>query len=270
MNIEDIIELWKSVGWNNEKDYFASFKDPEKMKVVFPLLQEKLNPDIINPKVFWKATDIHFGFDTVANTQRKTETHSSFFKDIKTFKDANDQNHRLVHWLGVTGYLDWIKYNAEYKFKKLKIGEVGCGYGSLKENYVNDTMEYIGFDVIPRFDGVVEIEGENGTFSENQIEQYKGKFNLIYSFNVFQHLSKKQIEKYIEQFAYILPKNTNLILGYVRSPNGITYHYGQVIELFTENEFINILIKNGFAICAQSVEYTNRLNPICYVLEKII
>lgn len=55
MNREDIIELWKSVGWNTLNDYHSYLKSTEERMIL-----DELDPDNIDPKEFWKASDEHF------------------------------------------------------------------------------------------------------------------------------------------------------------------------------------------------------------------
>lgn len=66
---EEIINLWKSVGWNTLDDYHSSLKATEDRMIL-----DQLHPDNIDPKEFWKASDEHFYTDPVCNHSNITES----------------------------------------------------------------------------------------------------------------------------------------------------------------------------------------------------
>jgi cyclopropane fatty-acyl-phospholipid synthase-like methyltransferase len=164
--------------------------------------------------------------------------------DITKIADANKSNWSVAHMMGASGYLDLFFDNTVAKYNKDKISkicEIGSGYGCLMNYLKNKPYDYTGFDLIPRFEDVVEVMGEDGCLSDEQIDEYSGKFNLVYSFNVFQHLGKQQIAKYIEQSYQLLNKNEYSIMILGICLNSQSFHYGQVIQLPTEEEFDNMI-----------------------------
>lgn len=257
MTKEQIIELWKQTGWNTVKEYSESLKNKP------PILVE-LDPDKINPKEFWKASDIHFSTDTVCNVASDGLATTSD-KTPHDIRNANKANAALARMLGMDAMLELALVNI-FSFSPPVIAEIGCGYGSFKDNFITSNgllNNYTGFDIIPRVEGCVEIMGDDGTFSDDQVEQYTNKFNLIYSCNVFQHLSKCQIRKYLKQFTKILQPGGFLVIANAESSCNKSYHYGQLVELFTSYEFFNELSDNDFAIiqsAKQHYKYT-KLSP---------
>ena len=76
MTEEDIINLWKKVGWTSSKeyhDYLMSGKDAPD-----DTIGSLLNPDKINVKTFWKATDTWFCSNNKSHHLIYDYTHTSF------------------------------------------------------------------------------------------------------------------------------------------------------------------------------------------------
>jgi SAM-dependent methyltransferase len=264
MEIEEIINVWKSLGWNNAADYHKS----RLTKEIEEKIQDIFDPDKIDVKKFWRATDIHFSTDTVCNS------YLSGGNEVGDFEESNYLNHRLALWMGLIGSVDFCVFNAKRKFKKVSIAEIGCGYGSFKEHYAmvnKDVDRYDGFDIIPRYRGVIEIGNTDGSFSDEQIATYTGKYNIFYSCNVFQHLSPKQIEKYFEQVYQMLPEGGYFIFTYTKPPSlGFTWHYGQKVQIEDDHNLISKCIKTGFTLWGthKHERMDGSLVPIGFCLEK--
>jgi hypothetical protein len=264
MNKEDIIELWKSCELNGLGDY-VYYMSTDKHEKYYDLLKEKLDPDKINPKEFWKATDIHFGIDTVCNTTNRDKR----LEDVDSIISANKANHALSVGTGMMGFMEVVRDNCNSKFGHTSIAEIGCGFGAFKEHGAKSTDIYYGFDIIPRYDWVIELEGETGCFSDDQMKTFSGMFNVVYTMNVFQHLSKKQVEKYVEQVYELLPLGGYLAMGYAfNKTHPSTYHYGQVVELFPIEELRRMVNNKGFSLVVESTMYNSILNPYCSVWQK--
>ena len=98
-----------------------------------------------------------------------------------------------------------INYNANmlasdiYAFQevnrlsyKKRLLEIGCGYGNLY-NFLKNDCDYSGIDVVKRFDACTLTDG-NG-IPKSILNK---KFDVVYSCNVFQHLSLKQKRRYLK------------------------------------------------------------------------
>jgi hypothetical protein len=232
--IEDFKNAWISRGITDVRAYQAMGAELRK-DYDFCSKFEK-----INYKNFWKASHEFFGTDPIANNDCKLKTDL----DITKIEDANKSNWSIAHYSGVTGLMDLFFVNAKSRNMKVNIAEIGSGYGSIFEFLKTKdptAYKYTGFDLISRFEDSVEVDGEDGTLSEDQIKLYKNKFNLIYSFNVFQHLEKYQIAKYIDQSYTLLDKrnSSSMILGICFG--GKTFHYGQIIDSPSIDEFYDMI-----------------------------
>lgn len=263
MTKDQIIDLWISVGWNNINNYHNHLKSGHDK-----IILSHLDPDKINPKVFWQASDEHFGTDPVCNQTAYDFSHSL---DIK---EANHFNNLVTIHTGMAGQTMFLASLLNAKFGRVDIAEIGCGYGAGKslyleiENKYYGNTTYTGFDIIKRMNSSLEPEGEDGTFSNEQISKYAEEFNLFFSSNTFQHLSRKQIESYLRGIYNMLPYGGYFNMMYVDDCKE-TYHYGQVIELVPIPELITLIKVIGFDIVGSStIEIPNSLKPINLVLRK--
>lgn len=258
--IEEFKRVWSEYGIPNVKDYqekaFHLSKDEE-----FVSKFQK-----INYKNFWLAAHEFFGTDPIANNSRTL----AIEKDIEKIEGANRNNWSIANYMGIAGSFDLFFDNCKVRNIRPHIAEIGSGYGSIFEYLkTRDNYDYTGFDLISRFDDVVEVEGEDGCLSDGQLHTFASKFTLIYSFNVFQHLEKFQIEKYINQ-AYTMLDKTKLscfILGICLDTE--TFHYGQKIILPTSEEF-HSMIDGKFKICSCNKSYVkNHHNLHVFYLDTI-
>lgn len=259
MHQKEIIDLWKSVGWNNLSDYHDYLKSND-----YRIILDSLDPDHINPKEFWKAADEHFYTDPVCN-------HSNLTESKLSIREANKLNYKIPLYTGMIGQTQKCISELKHKMGYVSLAEIGCGYGSFFENFVKsekyEQLDYRGFDIIPRIFSSIEIEGHDGCFSDQQVDKYKDKFNLFFSSNTFQHLSKKQVEKYSEQVYNMLPYEGYFNLMYVDAEH--SYHYGQKIDLFDLNNFREMVKEIGYSIVGiSSMEIENSLTPYVFILKK--
>lgn len=267
MTKDCIIDLWKKVGWTNAEEYHVHlFKETE---IQDEYMENTLSPDRINVKEFWRAADEVFLTDTVANSINN-------LGNTFSQKEANFYNHLIPLFLGMYGGMEFAIFNVKQKFKRTAIAEIGCGYGSFEEHFINvrqDIQAYIGFDVVARTPNAVEVESIDGTFSQEQIDKYKDNFNIFYSCNVFQHLSEKQITKYLTQIHHMLPYGGYFVFSYVSKPEkGYTYHYGQKIQIMDTEYLTNKIKETGFSIWFNYSQHTESnpcgLCPIGFALQK--
>jgi len=255
-----IIDVWKNQGWNNVSDYYNDLNLHKQYTV------DLLDPDKISPKAFWKATDKWFNTDTVCNGYINKTNSSSI-------SQANYTNNKIAQYSGMLGLVSWGINNCDCRFGKTIIGEIGCGYGSFYEHFARDKhVDYLGFDVVKRFDKCVEVKGKDGTFTNKQIEEYNAKINLFYSCNVFQHLSPKKIKKYMSQMHRILPYSGHAVLAYINSEyEGTSYHYGQTVPLMPIKDFYKLCEDTGFTIetkIEQNIWMNKTFNLACVFLTK--
>jgi len=271
MKKQDIIDLWKKHNIDSAPKYAEFIKSMnvsqesfDACKDILVELRERLDFDKINPKEFWSACDEVFSTDPVCNSSVKSIFASG---DGNTFsvEESNRRNNKIPLHSGAFGSLDLAiqnrfirNKNEQNEITKINIAEIGSGYGAFKlyleTTYPNLDIEYTGFDVIPRSE-CVESVGVDGTLTEEQVEKYRNKFDIIFSSNVFQHLSKKCVSKYVEQSYEVLKPFGYTLFLTASFQNNRCFHYGQEIDLFSNVE-MNSLYK------------TNKLYPMAinYVL----
>jgi hypothetical protein len=258
MKKEDIINLWKSVGWNTLNDYHNHINSTTD-RIIF----KELDPDEVDPKEFWKASDEHFSVDPVCN-------HNNILHKKLSISESNKLNYNIALYTGMIGQTTALMVYLENKMDYVSIAEIGCGYGSFYESFFKScehNPDYRGFDIIPRTPYALEIEGKDGTFSANQVLKYSEKFNLFFSSNTFQHLSKNQIRNYLRQIYYMLPYDGYFNVMYSFSEE--TYHYGQVIKMYSIEEFEALVKYIGFSVIGSaSIEIPNSLTPCSLILKK--
>jgi hypothetical protein len=197
-----------------------------------PSRVEKLSPDNVDCRDFWKACDELFGTDPVCNVAVMPAVGRLPYA-VETRMDANRLNLRLAKSLGITSFLD------ETAHQRLKTLEIGPGYGSLKDYIETNTNHvYAGVDVVPRIPGVIETTPE-GFLPKEFVEEERDTFSYVVSSNVFQHLSAKQRAKYVEDAATLLHQgglfifnllvDTGKMPAHTRDRNGTAWsdHYGQ-------------------------------------------
>lgn len=262
MTKESIIELWKSLGWNTLQDYH-NYLNSGKEQIILT----ELDPDNINPKTFWNAADSHFGTDPICN-------HNNDYNRVLDVQEANYNNYVMTVHCGMAGQTLCLASLLNNKFGKVDMAEIGCGYSSAKSLYLDienryfGKTSYTGFDIIKRVSSAVEILGEDGTFSNEQILKYIEEFNLFYSSNTFQHLSRNQIESYLKGVYDMLPCGGYFNMMYVDKCSK-TYHYGQVVNIIQKDDLITLAKSIGYDIIGSStLEIPNSLIPYTLVLKK--
>lgn len=247
MEVEDYLKIWSDCGIKSLDDY----KDPIKYSKL-RTYSDKFSSEKMDYRNFWIAQEKITGVDGICNCITN--------KNINNFdiREANKRNQDITECNGFMGWLKLVEMNLTMRNEPAKLMEIGSGYGSLRNHLEKREMdyEYIGFDVHSKFDGVVEVEGKDGCLSESQVDFYKNSFNIAYCVNVFQHLEKSQIEKYINQIHELLydSRYAMFMAMFCISGTGLadqSYHYGQVIDLPSEWE-VNSMIEDKFILTGRS------------------
>ena len=215
--------------------YIAEFHTEENPRKAMLEELELLSPERINNGDFWKVVEELFGIDCVANTMFKTIS-----KD-----EGNFNNLRLARLAGTLNVID------VWRHAPIQILEIGAGYGNFKQYVLNTTnFGYTGVDVYPKVEGIIPTL-PNGLLPD----EIKAKtFPLIYSSNVFQHLSTFQRSAYLKDIAEMLPFSGaftfNLILRFEKNGEGkneavdgkhYMKHYGQFTEIPNYSTFMQEL-----------------------------
>lgn len=257
----EIIELWKAIGWDSIASYHKHLSSSADMIVL-----DLLDPNVVDPVEFWCAAEDHFGTDSICNRS------SSF--DILSIKESNKVNHDIAMCAGMLLQLDICAQHVYKLFGSVDIAEIGAGHGSFRLAYSNiqnrflDKTSYAGFDIIKREESQIMVGDIDGNFSQDQVFLYTDQFNLFYSANTFQHLSKHQIKKYLNQVYKMLPHGGYFCMMYVKDIER-TYHYGQAVEIFSIDELKTFVKQVGFEIFGSStMNIKNSITPYCFVLKK--
>jgi hypothetical protein len=200
---------------------------------------ELLSPDNINNNDFWKLSEELFGTNCVANNQGGQYENE---KPVLSVSESNRINLGLARMMGMLNYVDM------YKQYHLDILEIGAGYGNFK-NYIeiNTAFDYTGVDVNPKLSDIIKTP-LTGLLPDS----VKGKnYSIIYSSNVFQHLSSRQRTTYYQDISDLMHDNSVFIFSIVirggpkneNSYDGNYYciHYGQFTMIPTYRDIIEEL-----------------------------
>lgn len=186
--------------------------------------------------------------------------------------------------------IDWWMAPEKKKFVNCKVLEVGCGVGvyvdALKKERTKRNRIVIGIEPNP-MQGAFE-RGKNGpkqlavdilaggdTKSVTDLakrisnEELKGgKFDLIYSIEVFEHMPHDRHDDAVRFLKALSRKGTKLIFGAGKPAQEGVGHIG----LRSHNEWIDIMAKHGFVANATETadavhrmqEYNHRQNTVVY------
>ena len=105
-------------------------------------------------------------------------------------------------------FITWRDKTIHYG-RKPKVLEIGFGFGGAADRFTANGYDYTGIDYVPSRD-LSHIKGRFLTISESGIPKEvidEGEvYDLVYSENVFQHLTKQQRLDYYKQSHKILRK----------------------------------------------------------------
>jgi hypothetical protein len=216
------------------KRYLDSYLNSGSPKLITKEEIELLSPDNVNNYDFWKLAEEMFGVDPVYNTD--------FGEQAASLDEANRRNLAFARLTGALNVID------AWKHLSLSLLEIGAGYGNFKSYVMCTTnFQYTGVDVYPKAEGVLSTL-PNGMLPD---EVKAKKFNIVYSSNVFQHISSKQRLAYLLDIKNMLHDGGffifNLFLA-ISSPkvpswDGRPYmqNYGQWVEIPLYQEFTRLL-----------------------------
>jgi hypothetical protein len=227
----------------------------------------KLSPDLIDCRAFWRVADELFGCDPVCNIAMAPEVGRLPFA-VETQMDANRHNLRLAKSLGITAFLE------ENASARLKVFEIGTGYGSLKSYIETNTNHcYTGVDVVPRVPNVLETT-EDGLIPRDLVTRERSKFSYVLSTNVFQHMSQRQRVQYIDDAHSLLHEGglliVNLTVDTGRIPpeardadgNAWAFHYGQFTPI-PKGPAAYDLMNARFTILYVTQRYDGLMHFVC-------
>jgi hypothetical protein len=228
---------------------------------------ERLSPDSIDCRDFWKVCGELFGDDPVFNVAVAPQVGRLPYP-VESRMDVNRMNLRLAKSLGITAFLD---ENAD---KRLKVLEIGPGFGSLK-NYIETHTNhvYTGIDVYPRIPEVLEAT-EEGLIPRSLVEREHNAYSYVISSNVFQHLSARQRSRYYRDarallhpgalFIFNLCVDTGKRPATLRDSRGTAWcdHYGQYTLIPTEGDLLKEL-SAGFDVLYALERYDGLCNFVC-------
>lgn len=239
-------------------------QDRAKLVLTSELL-ERLSPDNVDCRDFWRVCDELFALDPVCNiTVNPSVGHLPYA--VETRADANRMNLRFAQSFGITNFLE---ENAQ---QRLKVLEIGPGYGSLM-NFIetHTNHEYTGVDVVPRIHGVIQATAE-GLIPEALLVREAASFSYVVSSNVFQHLSSKQRARYYADARTLLVRGGLFIFNlrvdtgkieYLRDSAGNAWcdHYGQFTAVPTANLYAELGALFGVLYVTQ--RYDGVFNFVC-------
>jgi len=218
-----------------------------------------LSPDNLDSREFWKGAVETFPLFSIAGGPDTN----------KNKEDVNEATMGLHKGIGV---LDWlIESMTGTENKDYKMLEIGPGYGNIFYPIIakhNLESCYYSIDVNPLFyhDNMYQCDGRNIP------EQIPNELDMIYSINVFQHLSKAQRLSYYQQAFKKLRSGGKFIVGTFcvtptnihepiwghRDEHGNFYavFLGQYTEIERVESWVDILRSVGFEII-RGVEHGN-------------
>jgi hypothetical protein len=232
--------------------------------VVTPELVDRLSPDAIDCRAFWKVCDELFGMDPVCNVALAPAVGEAYAP--ADTMDANRMNLRLAKSFGITAFLD------EFSHERVKTLEIGPGFGSIKHYVETHTSHrYYAVDVRPRIPGVMEATAQ-GFIPEDFVERERESFAYVISSNVFQHLSARQRTRYLGDAKKLLHKGGLFIFnlfvdigkGFLRDENGGAWvdHYGQLTSAPSPGD-IQKQVHDTFRLLYATQRYDGMVNFVC-------
>lgn len=151
-----------------------------KVRIVEDNMIEMLNPEKIDSRIFWKKAVDLFPLFTICGgpCANKDEVNKETFFGVHKKTNA----------------LDWLSQSLN---NESTILEIGPGYGNVRKFIENDypNVKYYGLDVNPLFECETLFKGDG----RNIPTEIPYNLDVVYSINVFQHLSQEQRNSYYQQ-----------------------------------------------------------------------
>jgi SAM-dependent methyltransferase len=161
------------------------------------LFVDELSPDNIDSRKFWKVATDNFPLFSIAGG----------ISNIKTIDEVNKATTELAISFGCIKALSiQLLLNP-----KLRMLEIGPGHGNIKNLLADNKLDenYYAIDVNPLF----EYPRLYQTDGKNIPDTIPYPMDLVYSVNVFQHLSKAQRTSYYKQIFEVLKDGGVFIFG---------------------------------------------------------
>jgi len=209
-----------------------------------------LSPDNLDSREFWKGAVETFPLFSIAGGPHT----------IKNKDEVNDATFGMHKDIGT---LDWLVSDMTESDKDYKMLEIGPGYGNIFYPIIAKNgleKHYYSIDVNPLFwhDNMYQCDGRNIP------EKIPNELDMVYSINVFQHLSKAQRLSYYQQVFKKLKRGGKFIVGTFcvtptnihqpiwghRDEHGNFYavFLGQYTEIERFESWVDILREVGFEI----------------------
>lgn len=223
-----------------------------------------LHPDNIDIKEFWKKSVELFPYLSICGSD----------PNILTTAQAIEGSFRSQKFLKT---LDWLDESIAEGSKVLEIGPgFGMVYEKIIKNYAGLEGNYYSIDVNPLFwhDNMYFCDGRNIP------DEIPNDLDVVYSVNVFQHLSSSQRESYYKQiFNKLKPGGTFIVGTFCITSNNIdkplwghqdengnfyTLFLGQYTEIERIDGWLQKLTSIGF-VPEKAVEHQNY---VCLKLKK--
>lgn len=168
------------------------------------------NPDNIDNAYFWKVATDNFPLFSVCGNG--TDQHGNIL--INSVDDVNGRMFQMHHQLGAIDEVDQL-FNEN---PEAKILDIGPGHGMLA-GYIGQKFgvdsNYLGIDINPLINHPRILKCDGSTFP-NEVPH---DLDMVYSINVFQHLSKAQRSSYYNEVWDHLDVGGVFVFGmFVRTP----------------------------------------------------
>lgn len=223
---------------------------------------DAFNPDNININKYWAECMTHFPLLSINGNP-----------EVTSADKANEHSLKLAGYTKIINYVD--SFFEKSKKNDLTALEIGPGYGGfylyLAHKYGKFPIyeNYYALDVVKCVDLPIKDRLFIGNGREFPNEIMKNKYDLIYSSNVFQHLSLKQKEVYFKNaydclkrkgifcFSdFILPAPDKKIEGnsYMDSEgNQYSQFFLQFIRIYEYSVYEELFKKIGFKIIEKNM-----------------
>jgi hypothetical protein len=216
--------------------------------IISEKLAKDLSPDTVDSREFWYHATKHFPLFSVCGVKPESET----------IDNVNKTTLSMAHKLNAIGSVKlYFDYNP-----KAKLLEIGPGHGGFQKfiTSIMDDKNYYAIDVNPLFVHP-RLHQTTGDTIPNKIPKV---LNIVYSYNVFQHLSKKQRTNYYKRIHKRLSQDGVFIFGmflknaenatwpvwnyYDKSGRSYVQFFGQFTEVDTQEELYKELSEIGFEV----------------------
>ena len=238
-------------------------------------LLKALFPENINNQKFWKTLDEKYKLLAVCGIPSKDESSANITNNSFAFQQG-----------AIPAVMEKISYCLNTQ-DKVKIMEIGYGFGAFADwlhinchNYiVADRIEYYGIDIDKRIDTYPNLYETDGWKIPKEVPK---DLDIVYSMNVFQHLSQKQRFNYLKKaynrlkddgimvfssFIMTEENNNSWMWGLMDDKGrGYCHFFNQPTEVDRDKELKEELQKIGFEIETFEVEQINHL--FCKVKKK--